>query len=102
MVVQIEVLGQGFGQSGSVGLAALAVIRGRALEDGLVPRPVLPAVRDEIFGHPLSVAEQIFAVATHQGVSATSPRPEILMTSPFLTTNVMLGTSPKIGSPPSI
>jgi hypothetical protein len=59
MVVQTEVFGQDGRESGSVGLAALAVIGGRALEHGFVPVPVLPAMRDGIVGHVLSVPEQI-------------------------------------------
>jgi hypothetical protein len=62
--VQVEVFGQSGGESRSVGFAAPAVVRGSALEDGLVPVPVLPAMRLEIVGHQFSVPEENSAPTT--------------------------------------
>jgi hypothetical protein len=57
LAVQAEVRGQGVGETGGVGLASLAVVRSRALEDRVVPGPVLPAVWGGTPGHLISVSE---------------------------------------------
>lgn len=48
--VESEVACQRVGQGGGVGLATSAVVGGRALEDGLVPCPLLPAVALSLIG----------------------------------------------------
>lgn len=56
--VELEALSERVGQGGSVGLAALPIVRGSAAEDRLVPRPVLPRVpRRYVCRHPLSLAD---------------------------------------------
>jgi catechol 2,3-dioxygenase-like lactoylglutathione lyase family enzyme len=55
--VEVEVLGESIGQRRSIWFTTLAVVRGGALEYGLVPDPVLPPMGRWSLRHVLSVAD---------------------------------------------